>query len=168
MSNMKEKEGKGPSPHGFQVLAGTVSRQTVAGFQSGPFRQPIDITYPLPPSSGECLAFPNPPNMPCTLPDLDSPTIMFAPHFHDDAFEAALYPPPMVTHFMLNRLAEVSKVLTDTLVSAHRGRFSDIETTTLRMHLFNAHLILHYVRDVAVHADYVQDNESGVEVDNGA
>ena len=93
---------------------------------------------------------------------------MFAPRFCDDACEAIFYPPPMVIRFMLHRLAEVSKVLTDTLVSACRGRFSDIETTTLRMHLFNAQIVLHYVRDVAVHADYVQDQELVAEVDRNS
>ncbi len=74
----------------------------------------------------------------------------------------------MVTRFMLHRLAEASKVLTDTLVSARRGRFLDIEMTSLRMHLFNAKIVLHYVRDVAVHADYIQDKELAVGIDNGS
>ncbi len=183
MSDTKDKEENGPrcmyyqlppvlkltiiSPHGLQVHAGTVSHQTVAGFQSGPFCQPIDITYPPPTSSGKCLAFPNPPNTPCIPPDFTLPTIMFAPRFQDES-EASLYPLPMVTHFMLHRLAEASKVLTDTLVSACHGCFLDIETTSLRMHLFNAQIVLYYVWDVAVHANYVQDKELVVKIDNGS
>ncbi|PBK94434.1 hypothetical protein ARMGADRAFT_1079111 [Armillaria gallica] len=127
MSDTKDKEENGPSLHGLQARAGTVSHQTVAGFQS------------------ECLTFPNPPNTPCIPPDLASPTIMFAPRFQDES-EASLYPHPC----------------------ARRGRFLDIEMTSLRMHLFNAQIVLHYVWDVAVHADYVQDKELAVEIDNGS
>ncbi|KAK0492659.1 hypothetical protein EDD18DRAFT_1182042 [Armillaria luteobubalina] len=149
------------------IIAGTVLYQTVTGFQSGPLCQPIDITYPLTPSSGERLAFPNPPNTPCAPFNLDSPSIKFSPHFRD-VFEASLSPPPMVTVFVLHLLTEASKVLTNTLVSAQCGNFSDIETGALRMHLINAHIVLHYVWDVTVHADYVQDIALGADIDNGS
>ncbi len=40
--------------------------------------------------------------------------------------------------------------------------------TSLCMHLFNTQIVLHYVQDVAVHADYVQDKELVVKIDNGS